>query len=130
MRRTHFAAVVLAILLFGSGIAVGALGRRYYDVRVVNAKSTDSFRQRYLTEMRTRLNLKPAQVQQLEGIMADTRAQFRALREASRPQMDEIKRQHTAKVKAILTPDQVPIYDQLIAEHERRAREDEQQRDR
>jgi Spy/CpxP family protein refolding chaperone len=130
MRRNHLTAVVLAILLFGSGIAVGALGRRYYDVRVVNANSPNSFRQRYLTEMQTRLKLKPEQVRQLEGIMADTRAQFRALREASRPQMTEIKRQHTAKVKAILTPEQVPIYDQLVAEHEQHAREDEQQRDR
>jgi Spy/CpxP family protein refolding chaperone len=130
MKRNHLAAVVLAILLFGSGVAVGALGRRYYDVRVVNAKSPDSFRQRYLAEMRTRLKLTPEQVQQLEVIMADTKAQFKALRDASRPQMTEIKQRHTEKVKAILTPAQVPVYEQLVAEHEQRTREDERQRDR
>ena len=131
MKRQHLASVALAVLLFGSGVAVGALGHRYYEVRVVTAKSSpDSFRQRYVNEMRTRLKLTPDQVQQLETVMAQTRAQFRALHEASRPQMEEIKRQHTEKVKAILTPAQAPVYDQLIAEHERHAREDEQQRDR
>jgi hypothetical protein len=130
MRRTRLAAVGLALLLFACGIVVGALGHRYYVTGVVNAKaSPDSFRQRYLSEMRSRLNLTPAQVEKLEAIMADTKAQFKALREASRPQMAEIKRQHVEKVKGILTPEQLPTYEQLVSEHERRAHEAEQ-RDR
>jgi Spy/CpxP family protein refolding chaperone len=129
MKRNHLAAVALAVLLFGSGIAVGALGNRYYETRVVAAKSSDSFRQRYLSEMRSRLNLTPGQVEQLEAIMAATKAQFKALHDASRPQMEEIKRQHTEKIKAILTPEQLPIYQQIVAEHEERAKEAEQ-RDR
>jgi Spy/CpxP family protein refolding chaperone len=130
MRRNQFAAVVLAILLFASGVAVGALAHRYYAVRTVNAHTRDSFRARYLSEMRSRLNLTPQQVQQLQRVMDETKAQFRTLHESSRPQMEAIKREHVQKVRALLTPQQQPIYDQIVAEHEQRAREDEKQRDR
>jgi hypothetical protein len=130
MKRIRLAAVGFAILLFGSGVVVGALGHRYYETGVVNAKSSpDSYRQRYVGEMRSRLKLTPEQVQQLEAIMAGTKSRFKALRDASRPQMSEIKRQHVEKVKAMLTPEQLPVYEQLVAEHERRAHEAEQ-RDR
>ncbi|MBV8708321.1 MAG: hypothetical protein JO182_24060 [Acidobacteriaceae bacterium] len=126
MKRNQWSAVVLAVLLFCSGVAVGALAHRYYSATVVNAKGSEDFRQRYLSEMRSKLGLTSAQVDQLETIMDETKARTRAVRDQYRPEMLKIRSEQISRVKSILTPQQLPIYEQLVAEHERHAREQEE----
>jgi hypothetical protein len=128
MKRNQWSAVLLAILLFGFGVAVGALAHRYYSATIVNAKGEDS-RQHYLSEMKSRLGLTPAQVGQLEAIMDDMRAKIKAVHDQQRPEMLKIRNEQISRVKSILTPQQVPIYEQLVAERARHFREQEE-RDR
>ncbi len=123
MKRNQWAASVLAAVLFCCGAAVGALTERYYHTRgVVSADS----RQPYITEMRTRLKLTPSQVSQLEVILDETKAQYKAVRDSYHPAMLKIRSAHIARVKSILTPDQIPAYEQLVAERERRAKDQEE----
>lgn len=129
MKRNQWTAALFAVLLFAAGIVVGALGHRYYAATVVNAKTAETFRQHYVSEMRSKLKLTPAQVSQLETILDDTKAHFKAVRDSYRPEMLKIRQEQISRVKSILTPQQAPIYDQMVADHERRAREQEQ-RDR
>lgn len=124
MKKNQLSALLIAVLLFASGAAVGALGHRYYAQTVVSAK--EDSRQHYLNEMRTKLNLTPTQVTQLEGIMDETKAKYKAVHDSNHPTMVKIKAEHVQRVQSILTPQQLPIYAQLVAEHERRAREMEQ----
>ncbi len=128
MKRNQWAAILVAVLLFVCGAAVGALGDRYYTATVVNAKSEGS-KQHYVSEMESRLKLSPAQVSQLETILDDTKAKYKAVRDSYHPAMLKIKAEHISRVKSILTPEQVPVYEQLVAERERRAR-DQEERDR
>jgi Spy/CpxP family protein refolding chaperone len=128
MQRNQLAAAGFAAILFVGGGAVGALGHRYYTATVVAAPS-DAARHRYIQEMQDRLKLTPAQVTQLEAIMHDTKAKTRAVRDSYKPQMLKIKQDHIESVKAILTPQQIPAYEKLVAEREQRAREQEE-RDR
>ena len=125
MKRNQWAAVLLAILLFCCGVAVGALAHRYYSATVVNAKGED-LRQHYLSEMRSKLGLTSVQVSQLEAIMDDTKAKTRAVRDQYRPEMLKVRNEQINRVKSILTPQQIPIYEQLVAERERRARDQEE----
>jgi Spy/CpxP family protein refolding chaperone len=125
MKRNHLAAALLALLLFCSGAVVGALGHRYYTDTVI-AKSAEDFRHHYVTEMRTRLHLTPAQVTQLEAILDDTKAKYKAVRDSYHPEMVKIRNEQIGRVKSILTPEQIPAYEQLVAEHEQRAREQEE----
>jgi len=130
MKRNQWAAALLAILLFCCGIAVGALAHRYYATTTVSAKSSsDDFRRRYISEMESRLNLTPAQLDKLNVILDETKAQYKAVRDSYQPQMLKIKHDQINRVKSILTPAQIPAYEQLVAERERRAREHEE-RDR
>jgi len=129
MKQNQWAAVLLAVLLFCCGAAIGALGDHFYTVRVANAKTAEDFRQRYISEMRSRCRLTPAQVAQLEAILDDTKAKVKAVRDSYRPQILKIKQEQIGRVKSILTPEQVPAYDQLLAERERRAK-DQQDRER
>ncbi len=129
MKRNQWAAALLAVLLFCCGAIVGALGHRYYTATVVNAKSADGSKQHYLSEMQSKLKLTPAQVGQLETILDDTKAKYKAVRDSYHPAMLQIRKEHISRVKSILTPEQVSLYDQLVAEREQRAREQEE-RDR
>lgn len=129
MKRNQWTAALFAVLLFAAGIVVGALGHRYYAATVVNAKTAETFRQHYVSEMQSKLKLTPAQISQLETILDDTKAQYKGVRDSYRPAVLKIKQEQISRVKAMLTPQQAPIYEQMVADHERRAREQEQ-RDR
>ena len=125
-KRNQWAAALLAFLLFASGILVGALGHRYYAGTIVSAKSAEDFRHHYIQEMQSRLHLSPAQLNELETILDDTKAKYKAVRDAYHPQMMKIRNEQIARVKSILTPQQIPAYEQLVAEREQRARDQEQ----
>lgn len=126
MKRNQWAAALLSLLLFLSGAAVGALAHRYYATTTVSAKTAaETFREHYLQEMKSKLNLSDGQVKQLDAILDDTKAKYKTVRDQYRPQMLSIKNEQISRVKAILNPDQVPAYERIVTEHEKRAREQE-----
>jgi hypothetical protein len=129
MKRTQLTAVLLVAALFFSGVVVGALAHRYYESSVVLAKPSESLRQRYVSDMRTKLTLSPEQVNKLEVILDDTKAKTKAVREQYHPAIAKIKEEQVERVKSILSPTQVTAYEQLVQERERRFRENEE-RDR
>ena len=129
MKGNQATATAFAALLFCGGAAVGALGHRYYAATAVNAQSPETVRHRYMAEMQNRLKLTPEQVTRLEAILHDTKAKTRAVRETYHPQMLKLKQEHIERVKAILTAQQIPAYEKLVAEREQRAR-DQEERDR
>lgn len=129
MRRNQWAAVLFALLLFCCGVAAGVLADRYYNVETVAAKANtpENARKHYISFMRSRLNLTPTQVGQLETIMDETDAQFRAVREKYHPEMVQVHREHIDHVKAILTARQIPIYEQIVKEHQEQERKRHEQ---
>jgi hypothetical protein len=126
MQTNKVKAVLFALLLFGLGIAVGALGHRYYAVASVSAKTAEYYRSKYVLEMQTKLKLNEHQVQQLQVILDETKAKFRAARESHHPEMVKIKDDQTTKVEAILTPDQARQYEAMVAEREQHAQEQDE----
>ena len=125
MKRNQATALFLAAILFCCGVATGVLAHRYYAMSVVSARNAEDFRQRYISEMRSTVHLTPAQVTQLEAILDQTKAKYKAIKDTYRPAILEIKRQQINQVKSILRPDQIPLYDRLVAERERRMAEQE-----
>lgn len=126
MRRNQWTAALLAVVLFCCGAAVGALAHRYYASTTVSAKTAEDFRQHYISEMRSKLGLTPSQVTQLETILDDTKAKYKAVRDTYRPAMLKIKQEQISRVKSILTPQQIPTYERLVAEREQRMKEQEE----
>jgi|SRR5947209_1039558 len=130
MKRNQWAAASIALLIFCLGSAVGVLGQRYYNQTVVRAKNpSEDFRQHYVSEMRSRLKLNGTQVDQLETILDETKAKFKKVRDQYRPAMLQVKKEQIDRVKSILSPEQIPAYEQLVAEREKRGRQQEE-RDR
>ncbi len=126
MKRNRWLALLFAIVLFGCGAVCGALAHRYLSANVVSAKSAEDFRQHYLSEMKSKLKLDQNQLNQLEVILDETKAKYKAVRDQSRPEMMKIKQEQISRVKSILTPEQVVTYERLIAEREQRFKEQEE----
>jgi hypothetical protein len=126
MKRNQWTAAVVAILLFCFGAAVGALAHRYYASAAVSANSAEHFRQHYVSEMQSKLSLTRSQLTQLEAILDDTKAKVKAVRDSYRPAMLKIKAEQISRVKSILTPQQIPAYDRLVADREQRMKEQEE----
>ena len=125
-------AALLSIVLFACGIVAGVLGHRYYLETSVSAKnSAAGMRQQYLSEMQERVHLTPSQVDRLQNILDETKARAKAVRDHYHPEMMKIKAEQLSEVKSILTAKQVPEYEQLVAERERRyhAQEDRDRQD-
>ena len=129
MKRNQWTAALVAVLLFCGGAAVGALAHRYYASTSVSAKTAEYFRHHYVSEMRSKLSLTPSQVTQLEAILDETKAKFKAVRDSYHPAMLKIKEEQISRVKSILTPQQIPMYERLVAEREQRLKAEEE-RDR
>jgi hypothetical protein len=129
MTRNRWTAIFFAVLLFGCGVVCGVLAQRYLSAAVVNTRTAEDFRHRYVSEMKSKLKLTQDQINRLEVILDETKAQYKAVRDESRPAMLKIKEEQIRRVKSILTPEQVPAYEELVAERERKYREQEE-RDR
>jgi len=74
------------------------------------------WRRQYLDQLRTRVNLTPEQMQKINVIMDETDLSFNQTHERHHQEFEKIKEEHRAKLRAILTPDQLPKYEQFRAE--------------
>ena len=119
MRRTSLTAGLYLVLLFFSGIAVGAFGLHLYTQNSVSARNPDEFRRRYIAELQTKLKLTDDQVNKLGPILDETRRRHRELMEKHRPEMKAIQEDQVSKIRAILMDSQQSEYTKLLEEREK-----------
>ncbi|MGB9457592.1 MAG: hypothetical protein WCB12_16200 [Bryobacteraceae bacterium] len=143
MPKSRFLAFLSLLAIFVCGAVSGAFGYRLYMVSPVFGHSQppgvmglrkglaadpEALRKRLVEDMRQRLKLDDAQLAQLNQIFDDTRAQFDQIHKEMNDRGHAVWDKQVAEVKAILRPDQQPLYDKLRAEHEAaRKRRHEQQ---
>jgi Spy/CpxP family protein refolding chaperone len=121
MKRWNLPIAVYLFLVFVSGGVVGALGYRMYSppsARSEQHVSPEVMRRQYLDELRTRVNLTPDQMQKMNAIMDETDSSFNQMHERHHQDFEKIKEEHRAKLRAILTPDQLPKYEQFRTERD------------
>jgi len=125
MKRWNFPIALYLFLVFVSGAVVGALGYRTYKPPTAssNSPSPEQARRQYLHEIQTRANLSDDQVQQINGILDETRSRFHDARDKHNQIVKEIGEQQRAKVRAILTSDQLPKVEQLWQERDLRSKQ-------
>ena len=126
MRRSSLVTGIYLLLLFLSGVAVGAFGLRLYTLNSVNAsvnpRNPEEFRRRYVAELRARLKLTDDQVSQLGPILDETRQRYHDLHEKHKPEMKAVQDEQVRKIRALLTDAQQSEYTKLLEERERQRR--------
>ena len=124
MRRWNLPIALYLFLVFVSGGVVGALAYRTYNPPTARSNATrpsrPEMRRQFMEEMRTRVNLTPDQQQKLSAIMDETTALFDHAHDTEKKEVERIREEHRAKVRALLTPEQLPKYEQLRQEREQR----------
>ena len=126
---TRRKAAGLVILVFVLGIAIGALGTRYWGERVFGARSDHRDHAKIVEDLTREVGLTPDQRKQLETIIEETRAKFQALNDQQRPLFDQTREEARNRVRAILTPEQRPKYEEFVRRlDEERKRRGQQRR--
>ncbi|MGA2723680.1 MAG: hypothetical protein ABSG79_14880 [Bryobacteraceae bacterium] len=129
MLKSKSSALLSLLLVFLSGVLVGGFAYRLYNVSVVagpnNGKKADpeEARRHIVADMRVRLKLDAHQVDQLQQIFDQTRDQFHQMHDRMNAESQAIHTNHLEKIKTILRPDQLPLYDQWRTERERERKE-------
>lgn len=79
-------------------------------------------------KMRRDLNLNDQQSQQIRAILDDTRNQYKSLHTEVRPRYDAIRQQARTRIRAVLTPEQQPGFDAMVAERDAKREEENKEK--
>jgi hypothetical protein len=126
MKRSNLTIALYLFLVFAGGVSVGAFGHRLYTVKSVDASSVtkrkgpDEFRRAYMDEAKQRLQLSDSQSVAVEAILDKTREKYRAFRERTRPEMDQIQNEQIQAIRALLNESQRTEYEKWRAERAER----------
>src|SRR6267143_3995551 len=117
--------VLLVVFVLGTvtGAALGGL----YRSRASSERPEKAIHERF-EKMRRELNLTDEQTKSVSAILDETRNEYRSLRAELRPRFDEPRQKARARIRALLTPEQQPKFDAMVAQHD--AQRDEEQKNR
>ena len=126
MLKTRWSAFLSLLLVFLSGALVGGFATRLLTVNSVSGGASaatkrpdpEEVRKHQVTEMKTRVKLDDQQVAQLQRIFDETRENFGKFNEQRNAEARALRDSQTDRIKAMLRPDQIPLFDQLRADHE------------
>lgn len=118
-------AVLLVMLVFVLGIALGALGTYVVTSRV----QAQGARHHNALALFTRdLNLTQQQQQQIDAILHDVRSHYAAIHDKVDPEYEAARKQGRDRIRAILTPAQRPKFEELLRRMDEARRRRMQQR--
>ena len=128
MANTKLSAFFSLLLVFFSGVVVGGFAYRVYSTTAAVAPSNpkgpeekrdpEAIRKHNIDEMTQAVHLDPQQVVQAEKIYDHTREQFDQVSQKHNADVRAIFDDQVAQIKAMLRPDQLPLYEALHAKHE------------
>src|SRR5580700_2209612 len=123
MPRTRISAAFYLVLVFVSGILVGAVSHRLYMTKTASANSSPQnmaeYRKRYLSEMRAKVKVNDAQVAAVTALLDHAKGKFDALHTQDTALHDKIQQDLIDSIRAQLTDPQKVAYDAWRAERER-----------
>jgi hypothetical protein len=126
MKLSRTAIAIYVGLVFASGAVLGAFGHSLFVVSSVNAKATknpEEFRKKVVAEYQGRLKLTTGQVAKLNEIMDETRSSVEESRQKMKPVYQHIHEEQTAKIHAMLNPEQQAENEKMIKEREERLKQ-------
>lgn len=113
-------AALWVVVVFLLGASLGSVsgylftGHSHADTKPV--LSDDARRAQKVDHLTKELSLTPDQQKQLDATIRDAQIKFKAIREASQPQIDATRAQAREKVRGFLTPEQRPKYEDYLAQ--------------
>jgi hypothetical protein len=135
MAQTRLSASVYLVLVFASGILVGAISHRLYVTSTVAANNTppaprtmEEVRKRYLADMRAKMGLNDAQISSVNSILDETKRKFDELHQQERPLRDKIQKEQVESIRALMSEGQRTAYEAWRAERARLQEEEKKKK--
>jgi hypothetical protein len=140
MPKSRLSAALSLLLVFLSGGVLGAFAYRLYSISPVHSgrdpgapprkMSPEEWRKKYVSDLTAVVKLDPQQLAALNGVLDRTRDEVEklngkmklehdAVNEKWHPDREAIHHHQVESVKALLRPDQLPLYEAYRAERER-----------
>jgi len=130
VKRAKYWVILQLLGVFASGLVVGALAYRFYDLRQtppearLKKEGPAAFRTRFIQTMQERLKLDEEQVRRLDQIMDSSRKRVDEVRRRAdaevrklmAPEMEAILKDQRAEIEAILTEEQRKEYAKMLEE--------------
>ncbi len=122
-------AYALVLIVFLLGLALGVLGTYVAAGRVWGGRPEGHGRHDrrvHLVQQLTReLNLTAEQQKQLDAILADMKGKYAAIHKQISPQTEQARQQGREQIRALLTPEQKPKFEEFLRrlDEERKKRE-------
>lgn len=109
---------VFGVLLLGlalGGVGGYALARHYrLPAWPMRQETGEERRAHHRAQVKAELGLTDDQQRRVDDIIAALRAKYRAIQDQSEPQIDAARRQARDEIRAILTPEQKPKFDNFL----------------
>ena len=111
-------AAIWVFAVFVLGALLGSVSGYLFSEHTLAANrpilDDDARRAHKVKTLTNDLNLTPDQAKQLDDAIREAQARFRAIREASQPQIDTTRAQAREKVRSFLTPEQRTKYEDYL----------------
>jgi len=123
LNKTKARLVVVAIFVFG--FVGGALSMNLYTRATAKSKGYDTERPRhyFFETLNQKCNLSPEQQSQIHAICDDTFNKFHDIGKEVEPQMNLARQEGRERIRAVLTKDQLPRFEELLVEMDRKRQE-------
>ena len=120
-------AVLLVVLVFVLGGALGSVGMYVMTTRVLAARAQNTVSNRMAMFTRD-LNLDSEQQKQIQAILTDTRAHYAELHDKFDPEYERVRHAGRERIRQVLTAEQKPKFEELLRQmdEDRRRRQAEQ----
>jgi hypothetical protein len=147
MPKSKVSAFLSVLLVFASGLAMGAVGYRLYAVKAVSPaspkKTPEEYRKLIVSNLKDAVKLDAQQAAQIQKIYDEEGEWFMQAHKKFDAQMDQIHHQaaherdlmheaSVAKIKTLLRADQEPLYEKWLADRaadrKRHQQQDQQRR--
>lgn len=133
---------LLVLAIFVIGFAAGALSMNLYqrtgsDPEKRHKEGRGNPQVRVVKMMTERLSLTEEQAEKIKAILGETYEQYDAIRKEIDPKIAEYKprfeaarQQGRERMREVLTPEQLPKFEEMIRERDRQREEEQQKRNR
>jgi Spy/CpxP family protein refolding chaperone len=104
------------VFLLGAALG-GMLGYvfAHHTAMAAPAQMTDAQKRAQKVERLTQeLNLTAAQQQQLDAILTSVQGEYKTIRQSTEPQIDQARQKGREQIRAILTPEQKPKFEEFL----------------
>jgi hypothetical protein len=125
--KTRREAALLVLVVFLLGTLLGGLGNHLWGERVWGRQISPGgpTRDQLVNDLTHELQLTADQQQQLGAIVDDTRAKIHAAYAPADVQREELRQQGRARVRAILTTEQLPKFEAFMQRVDEQRKNDE-----